>query len=447
MPEKKLLLVDVAGTSATIARELEAAGWSVASSPSIEASRVAAICDDVAVGLIVLSKPLLLDIGALERLVNIGSVEWIALLPESMPQDPELMRLLVSSFYDYHTCPVDMGRLLVVLGHAWGRTRLKDRIRLPQGLAGRYAMVGASEPMMQLFAKIERMTRVDAPVLITGESGTGKELVARAIHKNSERAHGPFVPVNCGALPDNLVQSELFGHERGAFTGAHQRKAGSFEIANGGTVFLDEIGDLPLEQQANLLRFVQEKTIVRVGSTHHLRIDARVIAATHVDLERAVEANRFRQDLFYRLNVLHLSVPPLRARGRDIELLINAAFKQFAPQKNPVVQGFSQEAIRAALAYSWPGNVRELMNRVQRAMIMSENRLITAEDLALPDAPVGGNVITLSRARSTAEREAIQITLRNNSNNISRAARELGVSRVTLYRLMDKFNIDPNREG
>jgi DNA-binding NtrC family response regulator len=288
-----------------------------------------------------------------------------------------------------------MARLLVVLGHAWGRTQLKDRLRLPEGLAARYRMVGASGPMVQLFARIDRMIRVDAPVLITGESGTGKELVARAIHKNSARAGKPFVPVNCGALPDNLVQSELFGHERGAFTGAHQRKAGSFETANGGTNFLDEIGDLPMEQQANLLRFLQEKTIVRIGSTQLTRIDARVIAATHVDLERAVEAGCFREDLFYRLNVLHLDVPPLRERGRDIELLISAAFKQFDQQKNHLVHGIGQDAMRAALAYNWPGNVRELMNRVQRAMIMSENRLITAEDMGLPSSRLASNVITL----------------------------------------------------
>jgi transcriptional regulator with PAS, ATPase and Fis domain len=300
--------------------------------------------------------------------------------------------------------------------------------------------------MLDLYAKLDRVTRVDAPVLITGESGTGKELVARAIHQHSRRARGPFVPVNCGGLPESLVHSELFGHERGSFTGAHQRKIGSIEAASGGTIFLDEIGDLPLELQANLLRFLQEKTIVRVGSTQRIPIDVRVIAATHVDLDKAVQEGRFREDLFYRLNVLHLSVPALRERSGDIELLVQALFEEFADQKNAVVQGFSREAMRAMAAYAWPGNVRELMNRVQHAMIMSEHRLIRPADLGLSSSTMARNVITLSRARAAAESDVIRITLRNNANNVSRAARELGISRVTLYRLMEKFGIDPSRE-
>jgi transcriptional regulator with PAS, ATPase and Fis domain len=308
-------------------------------------------------------------------------------------------------------------------------------------------MVGKSRPMLDLYAKLDRVTRVDAPVLITGESGTGKELVARAIHQHSRRAAGPFVPVNCGGLPESLVHSELFGHERGSFTGAHQRKIGSIEAASGGTIFLDEIGDLPLELQANLLRFLQEKVIVRVGSTQRIPIDVRVIAATHVELDRAVREGRFREDLYYRLNVLHLSVPPLRERSGDIELLVAALFDAFADQKNSIVQGFGREAMRAMAAYSWPGNVRELMNRVQHAMIMSEHRLITPADLGLSSSSTPKNVITLSRARAAAESDVIRITLRNNANNVSRAARQLGISRVTLYRLMEKFGIDPSQEG
>jgi transcriptional regulator with PAS, ATPase and Fis domain len=248
--------------------------------------------------------------------------------------------------------------------------------------------------------------------------------------------------VNCGGLAENLIHSELFGHEKGAFTGAYQRKIGSLETAAGGVIFLDEVGDLPLGLQANLLRFLQEKTIVRLGSTEHIHIDVRVVAATHVDLQKAVAEGRFREDLYYRLNVLHLNLPPLRDRPGDVELFTRALFAELQQQKNPVVQGFSHEALRAMNDHEWPGNVRELVNRVQRAVIMSEHRLVSATDLGLSTPRDGDNVTTLSRARAAIEKNTIQLSLQTNSNNISAAARELGVSRVTLYRLMGKFNID-----
>ncbi|MCC7548094.1 MAG: sigma-54-dependent Fis family transcriptional regulator [Burkholderiales bacterium] len=452
MTKKNLLLVDHDGAELVFAGALLEVGWNVHCVRQPDEARVTAARLGEAVGLLAVAPGMLEDTETIEGLVNAGRVEWIALMPRDLntskdPMDGARARLLLSGFYDHHTRPIDVQRLLVILGHAWGRVQLRGHTRSAPLVPESNGMIGASPVMQRLFTHIGRLTQVDAPVLITGESGTGKELVARAIHARSARRDGPFVPVNCGALPDTLVQSELFGHERGAFTGAHQTKPGNIEIADRGTIFLDEIGDLPLDQQVNLLRFLQDRTIVRVGSTRALKIDARVIAATHVDLERAVSEGAFREDLFYRLNVLQLHVPALRDRGPDIELLMRAFFERFAAQKNSGVQGFAQEAVRAAMQYAWPGNVRELMNRVQRGMIMGEHRLITAEDLGLNSGQRSGKVITLSYARDVAERDVIRHTLRSNANNVSRAARELGVSRVTLYRLMGKFDIDLDREA
>ena len=249
--------------------------------------------------------------------------------------------------------------------------------------------------------------------------------------------------VNCGALPPTLIESELFGHEKGAFTGASQRKTGFIEAADGGTIFLDEIGDLPMELQINLLRFLQEQTIERVGSHVSIKVNARVIAATHVDIESAVEQGRFREDLFYRLHVLNLRMPPLRERGDDIEILARFFFERFGREKRANVRGFSQKAMQAMREYDWPGNVREVINRVRRAMVMSEKRLITPQDLGLTAGQHSrGRVITLEQAREEAERHAIIACLTRARNNISCAARYLGVSRVTLYRLLNKHAID-----
>lgn len=295
--------------------------------------------------------------------------------------------------------------------------------------------------MRQLFNQMEKIRGADTPVFLGGESGTGKELVSRLIHQHSPRRHAPFVTVNCGALPPTLIQSELFGHEKGAFTGAGERKMGKIEAAQGGTVFLDEIGDLPLELQANLLRFLQEKTIERIGSRQTLAIDARVIAATHVDLEEAVRQGRFREDLYYRLNVLYLKLPPLRERAGDVELLAEAFLKKFVRENRSRVKGFSQQALRIMNRHPWPGNVRELINRVQRAVVMCETPLITPADLDLERRLASRALLTLDEARQIAEAEAVRNSLMSNGNNISEAARQLGVSRVTLYRLMEKLKI------
>ena len=265
------------------------------------------------------------------------------------------------------------------------------------------------------------------------------ELAARIIFQRSLRRKNAFVAVNCGAIPANLIQSELFGHEKGSFTGACRRQIGHIEAANGGTLFLDEIGDLPLELQVNLLRFLQEKIITRVGGTEPIPVDVRVITATHRDLREEIRAGRFREDLFYRLCVLDLELPPLRERREDIELLAYHFLRKLAPGLNPLVRGFSALALQQMHAYQWPGNVRELRNRVERALVMCEKRVICPLDLQLEPAPQTEEQPTLAEVRAQAEQQAMQSALNATGNNIVAAARQLGVSRVTLYRMLDKY--------
>lgn len=325
-------------------------------------------------------------------------------------------------------------------------------------------MVGSSPAMLQIYDRIRRFAKTDAPVLVTGESGTGKELAALAIHERSARAGGPFAAINCAGIPTTLITSELFGYEKGAFTGASQRHIGRIEAANGGTVFLDEIGDLPLELQPHLLRFLQEQTIERLGSTRPVKVDVRIIAATNQDLEARIAEGKFREDLYFRLKVLSLRMPALRERGEDTALLASFFLKKFHQelQVGDADLAFSEDADDAIRGFEWPGNVRELISRVREAVIMSDSATITAADLNLPkhrsgremppphQAPAGqpadgldmnGKAQTLEDARARTEIGLIREALDRNNRNISRTASELGVSRVTLYRLMEKHGI------
>ena len=443
MTQRRILALQSAGSPLDLAEQLVRAGWEVNLVRDVAAA-VASVkrFDGFRVGVAVLDQISPGSVTELQAIAAVDGIEWIAIVPKAALDVPELGLTLVEGFYDFHTLPLDLDRLLIVVGHALGRAALGQR--LPERgseTTGRYGMTGRSARMLELHRAIDKIVRVDAPVLIGGESGTGKELVARAIHDHSPRRRGPFVPVNCGALPVSLVQSELFGHEKGAFTGAHQRRKGSLECAEGGTVFLDEIGDLPLESQASLLRFLQEKKLVRVGSTSPIGVDTRVIAATHIDLAAAVRQREFRDDLYYRLNVLHLQMPPLRERDGDIALLAEVVFRAFASQKGPAVKGFSRAALAAMEAHGWPGNVRELINRVQKAMIMCDGRRITAADLGLGARTGEAGSISLVRARHHTERDLIATALLRNGHNVAATARQLGVSRVTLYRLMQKLDI------
>lgn len=304
-------------------------------------------------------------------------------------------------------------------------------------------LLGNSPAILATRATVHKYAPVDLPVLVTGATGTGKEVAARALHSLSQRALAPFVATNCGAIPVSLVQAELFGHERGAFTGATGRRQGLFEHAHGGTVFLDEVGDLPADAQTALLRVLQEGTLERIGSREPVRVDVRVIAATHVDLEQAVAEGRFRSDLYYRLNVLRLSMPPLQQRGDDIVLLADNALEQLRHRHAVRARGFSADAIAALLAWRWPGNVRELLNRVQRAAIVCETELISVNDLELPYAVAGQRAASgvLDDARRLAERQTLLSSLQANGWNISATARQMQVSRVTIYRLCRRHQL------
>ncbi|WP_162623138.1 sigma-54 interaction domain-containing protein, partial [Billgrantia lactosivorans] len=279
------------------------------------------------------------------------------------------------------------------------------------------------------------------PVFITGESGTGKELAARGIHELSSRAHAPFVAINCGALPPNLIQSELFGFEKGAFTDAHCRRMGKIEAAAGGTLFLDEISELPYDLQATFLRFIESQSFFRLGSRKETKADVRIVAATNRHVPTLVEEGRFRLDLFYRLNVLEIRIPPLRDRKEDIKPLVELFFERFKQYRPEGLLGFSPQAMALLQNHDWPGNIRELMNTVCRAMLMSNPPYIEAEDIpiGIPGKPL--QPPTLEEIRDQAERDTILSALKRNRHNIARASRELGVSRVTLYRLLDKYDI------
>ncbi|MGE3297542.1 MAG: sigma-54 interaction domain-containing protein [Porticoccaceae bacterium] len=372
---------------------------------------------------------------------------WIAIVGEHHCADLDFMRVVAATCHDFITTPLEQVAELLpgMLGHAAGLARLRAQLLDGGGRpADLPAMVGSSPPMKRLSRLTAKFARADAPVMICGESGTGKELVAQAIHRASARADGPFVAINCGAIPENLLESELFGHVKGAFTGAVQDRAGRAELADGGTLFLDEIGDLPLSHQVKILRFLQEGRFERVGSGRCIQVDVRIVAATHRDLEAGVQAQTFREDLFYRLNVLRIEVPPLRERGADIESLAEHFLAQARAKTNTTANGFSAEARLALRGYRWPGNVRELINRVSKAAILAEGSLINPADLDLPipREPGGARIINLQETREQAERAAVESALRDADYNISRAASLLGVSRMTIYRLLDKHGIE-----
>lgn len=387
-------------------------------------------------------------LGKCEPFVNNIRISWVGLVAQELISMPRMREFIGEHLFNFITMPAELDHIVLTLRHAWGMAFMREvqQTSSPAPLpdAAEFTMVGKTPQMQRLFSQIQKVARTDASVLITGPSGTGKEIAALSIHRQSGRRNAPFVAVNCGAIAPQLFQSELFGYEKGAFTGAQQRKIGRIEAAQGGTLFLDEIGDMPFDMQVNLLRFLQEKTIERVGGNDTLEIDVRVIAATHIDLALAVKEGRFREDLYYRINVVCIGIPKLADRGQDIEDIAKHYFAKFASMHNRSLRGFSKAAMNAMLSHSWPGNVRELVNRVQRATVMAEGRFIQPEDLGFDRDMQQQQLMSLEDARAAAESMMIQRALSQSRNQISRAASLLGVSRVTLYRLIEKYNIRPD---
>jgi len=353
------------------------------------------------------------------------------------------LRAIDQGAYDFFVKPIDVEELKVVLRRALKLHALERENReLRQQSASAFeGMLGTSARMQDVFAAIRKVATVDAPVLVLGESGTGKELAAHAIHRQGARSEGPFVPINCGAIPEALLESELFGHEKGSFTGAHAQRRGRIETAHGGTLFLDEIGELPTALQVKLLRFLQDHKVERIGGRSPIAVDVRVITATNADLQKLLAEGRFREDLYYRIGVVTLALPPLRDRDDDAVLIADTLARRYAGEAGRKFTGFSRDALAALRAHAWPGNVRELENRVRRAVVMAEGTKITAADFEL----VGGTPSArqgLRELRAGLERETIKAALKRNRGNISQTATELGISRPTLYGLLTKFGIE-----
>lgn len=380
---------------------------------------------------------------ALSDLITADSTTKVVII-SGQGEKENALRAIGNGAYDFLGKPVDVEELKLLLKRCFHVAQLEKEFRQMQRLLagqGFEGMLGTSAKMQQVFDSIRKVATTDAPVLILGESGTGKELAAQAIHRRSARKDGPFIAINCSAIPETLLESELFGHEKGAFTGAHAQVKGRIETAAGGTLFLDEIGEIPLPIQVKLLRFLQQKTIERVGGRAQIEIDTRVIAATNADLKKNMASGSFREDLFYRLAVVQIILPPLRARETDIQLVAQSFLQRFAALNGKSGLVFGQEAVRALNHHKWQGNVRELENRVRRAVIMAEGKRLTANDLELADVIAAPQATTLKDAREALEREMVQQALRKHSGKITSVAAELGVSRPTLYELMDKLGI------
>jgi two-component system, NtrC family, response regulator len=348
--------------------------------------------------------------------------------------------------HDIFPKPVDLDELKVVLHRVYRRVSMEKENLEERNLAERVSfedIIGSSAPMQEIFATVRKVSGTDVPVLITGESGTGKELIANAIHNLSRRNNGPFIAINCGAIPDTLLESELFGHEKGSFTGATTQRRGKLEYANGGTLFLDEIGDLVPELQVKILRFLQEKVIERVGGRQLIPVDSRVIAATNLNLEEQVKANRFREDLYFRLAVVKMSLPPLRERSEDVIQLAEHLALAFSKELKKPPKKFSRQALDAIRKHSWPGNVRELQNRVKRALVLADGSSIGPAELELEPVTGSANAAssTLKEAKEALERDILANTLRENNGNISKTAKALGISRPTLYDLMSRYGL------
>jgi two-component system NtrC family response regulator len=356
------------------------------------------------------------------------------------------LKAIASGAYDFCEKPVDIAVLRAIIDRGLNLSRLEEENRrlaaAPPPRSPIERIVTASPPMLKVCRDIERLAGTHVPVLLLGESGTGKEALAQALHDLGPRARQPFVAINCGAIPENLLESELFGHERGAFTGAVKQTIGKIETANKGTLFLDEIGDLPHPLQVKLLRFLQDQVVERIGGRQRIQVDVRIVSATNANLEDKIAQGAFREDLYYRMNAVTVRIPPLRDRPGDAVLLGNFFLNRFNQEFKRAIRGFTGSAAAAMGAHSWPGNVRELENRMKRAVVMADKRLLDAADLELDESNEIPVDLDLRNARLRAEREVLLAALARSNNTLAVAARMLGISRPTLYGLMEAHGLD-----
>ena len=385
-------------------------------------------------------------------------MDGIELMKRARAQRPNIEVIIITAYasiptaitamkegaYDYIEKPFCPERAeLLVKKLAAHQDLVEENLSLRQKLEDRYRfenIIAKSSKMQRVIEVIKVVAKSNATVLITGESGTGKELVARAVHAQSDRRNKPFVPVSCAALPESLLESELFGHEKGSFTGAYAQKKGKFEFADGGTLFLDEIGEMSANIQVHLLRVLEEKEFTRVGGNEPIRVDVRVISATNKDLRKAIEKQEFREDLYYRLNVVNIELPPLRERKEDIPLLADYFLRKFAVENRKEVTEFSPEVIESLVAYDWPGNIRELENAIERAIILSRDSSITTTDLPQENVSLVGSA-SIGKNLKEVEKTHILNVLRETGENYSEAARILGVSRMTLYNKAKEYGL------
>lgn len=390
-----------------------------------------------------------------------GTTEGFAVLDAIMQLKPDTKVIVASGHgaresalaaiargaYDFYQKPIDIDALGLIVRRAFNLRAIEEENRrlvasasADKTVLGR--MITGAPEMIKVARTIERVARTSVSVMLLGASGTGKELLAKGLHDASDRAGGPFVAINCAAIPENLLESELFGHEKGAFTGAIKTTEGKIENADGGTLFLDEVGDIPLPLQVKLLRFLQERTIERVGGRRPIAVNTRIVCATHQNLENMITAGAFREDLFYRLAEIVVRIPGLAERHGDPVLLAKAFLKRFAAEMNPGVTGFAPDALAAIDAHEWPGNVRELENRVKRAVIMADGKLINADDLDLgASGDEDSQLLNLKAAREATDRRVIRHALARSEGNISSTAKLLGISRPTLYDLLKQYDL------
>ncbi|MBK5966090.1 hypothetical protein CCR95_18895 [Thiocystis minor] len=461
---RKLLVVSQENLPEEIVNFLEQKHWIVAHAPDAASALRLDAEHRFLVGLIVFpdSADPQLEARLIQQAMSLPSLKWVATLAHDQLDRLAIKRFIAERLYDFQVLPIEGARLAMILGHAYGMAKIEHDYRHKHAATyhTHFGLVGNSPVMQALYRTLQRAAESDVSVLITGPTGTGKELAARAIHEHSGRAKGPFVAINCAAIPHTLLQSELFGYEKGSFTNASARKIGYIQTASGGTLFLDEIGDMPLESQAILLRFLEDKIVTPLGSTQGNYMDVRVIASTNVDLAQAIKEKAFRADLYYRLAFLTVATPSLSSRGDDIELLAHFFLDEVTKNRRKRGLRFGKEALAVMRGYAWPGNIRELHSAVHHAAMSCEGDEILPADLKIRIEPGNkqarkpqGNVAyrksapthlilgTLKSGREQSEKHNLEFALQRNDANVSRTARDLGISRMTLYRLMAKHGV------